>query len=327
MPSLGEDLLAADTVGDWADAIIASRTRNDDHIAFFTSGSTGVPKRVQHDMAALRQEAEHWAEVFAERRRVLRAVPCHHIYGFLFGLMVPAISGVEVIDVRGMLPLDALSHARPGDLLVGHPGFFSLAARGAGRVAEDVQAVVSTAPCAPAVWNGLAARGVARVLEVYGASECAGIGRRWSAEDPFELLPWWNAQESTADDLQPSGPHGRPCRSPDELEWVGERNFRLRGRRDAAVQVGGVNVFPSRVRAVILEHPDIADAAVRPFDLDGEQRLKAYVVPRAPTRDPMTLRSALSTWLAERLTPREQPRRIDVGTHLPTTPAGKPADW
>jgi acyl-coenzyme A synthetase/AMP-(fatty) acid ligase len=91
--------------------------------------------------------------------------------------------------------------------------------------------------------------------------------------------------------------------------------------------VAGENVFPGRVRDVLLIHPEVADAAVRPSGSDVSLRLKAFVVPKDPQADPDAVRLDLIPWLAERLRPAERPRRIDIGPALPQTPAGKPADW
>jgi 4-coumarate--CoA ligase (photoactive yellow protein activation family) len=320
---LDRRLLAEPRLATWAETVIEGRCRDDAHIAFFTSGSTGRPQRCAHEMAALVQEVTHWAGQVGTPRRVLRAVPCHHIYGFLFTVMLPAQLGIDVIDVRGALPAGVLARTEPGDLLVGHPGFFALAAADAGAAA-NVLAVTSTGQCPDFVWAALVDAGVSRVLEVYGSSECAGIGSRLNAAAPFTLLPWWIPEPGRARLLRTLG---EPCIAQDRWEWVDRRRFRVHGRLDGAVQVAGENVFPGRVRDVLLTHPAVADAAVRAFGEDVAVRLKAFVVPADPDADPLALRRALDPWLAARLRPAERPRRIDVGASLPQTPAGKPADW
>jgi 4-coumarate--CoA ligase (photoactive yellow protein activation family) len=318
-------LLAERRLGAWAEAVIEARRRDDADIAFFTSGSTGRPKRCVHPMAALTREVEHWAGLLDGRRRVLRAVPCHHIYGFLFGLMLPARLDLPVVDVRDGLPAGVLARAEPGDLLVAHPGFFALAADLDGRCAEDVIAVTSTGQCPDFVWAAVAEAGIARMLEVYGSSECAGIGSRWSAHEPFELLPWWVPEPGAAERLLRAD--AEPCAAADRWAWLDRRRFCVHGRLDGAVQVAGENVFPGRVRDVLLSHPGVADAAVRPFGAGIAVRLKAFVVPSDRGADHAALHQRLVPWLTERLRPAERPRRIDYGAALPRTPAGKPTDW
>jgi 4-coumarate--CoA ligase (photoactive yellow protein activation family) len=317
-------LLAERRLGAWAETVIEARRRDDGHIAFFTSGSMGVPKRCVHPMAALTREVEHWAGLLDGRRRVLRAVPCHHIYGFLFAVMLPARLGVPVVDVRDGLPAGVLARAEPGDLLVAHPGFFALAAGDATRAAAAVVAVTSTGQCPDFVWAALAEAGVPRMLEVYGSSECGGIGCRWAAAEPFELLPWWVPEPGAERLLRADA---EPCAAADRWAWLDRRRFRVHGRLDGAVQVAGENVFPGRVRDVLLSHPGVADAAVRPFGADVSLRLKAFVVPADPAADQGELHRSLVPWLTERLRPAERPRRIQYGEALPLTPTGKPADW
>jgi 4-coumarate--CoA ligase (photoactive yellow protein activation family) len=317
-------LLARRRVQAWAETVIEARRRDDSSLAFFTSGSTGRPKRCVHPMAALTREVDHWASLLSACRRVLRAVPCHHIYGFLFAVMLPARLGVPVHDVRGASPAGVLARAEPGDLLVAHPGFFALAATDAVRTPPGVTAVTSTGQCPGFVWQAVAEAGVTRMLEVYGSSECAGIGSRWGSEEAFTLLPWWVPQPGAERLLRADA---APCVAADAWEWVARRRFRVHGRLDGAVQVAGENVFPGRVRDVLLSHPAVADAVVRPFGEAVAMRLKAFVVPLDPQVDAASLRAALVPWLAERLRPAERPRRLDVGSTLPQTPAGKPADW
>ena len=105
------------------------------------------------------------------------------------------------------------------------------------------------------------------------------------------------------------------------------RHFRPAGRRDGAVVVGGSNVFPERVRAVLCSHPDVADAAVRLMRPDEGERLKAYVVPRHSRGDNERLRAELWSWLGARLAAPERPGAIELGPALPVGASGKSADW
>jgi long-chain acyl-CoA synthetase len=96
-------------------------------------------------------------------------------------------------------------------------------------------------------------------------------------------------------------------------------------RRDAAVQVGGVNVFPERVRQVLIEHPQVVDAAVRLMRPDEGLRLKAFVVPRPDAGAGFT--QELRAWIDTRLAAPERPKAITLGQQLPRGQLGKAADW
>lgn len=322
-------LMGSRRLDEWVELVLESRAQQDETIGFLSSGSTDQPRLYWHRMALLEQEIAFFAGLLAGRQRILRAVPCHHIYGFLFALMLPAALGVQCLDVRQNLPSAVLRQTRPGDLLVGHPSFFELATRLPLNLAEDVTLITSTAPCPPELWQRLAGTGCARIIEVYGSSETAGVGWRDGPDRPFELLPYWSRDPMTEIGIRRLDDGGQwvAYELPDRILWADERHFQVLGRRDGAVQIGGLNVYPERVAACLREHPEVAEAAVRPTGSGADLQLKAFVVPAATCRDPEGLPDRLHRWLAGRLLPHERPRSIRVGPKLPRSELGKLADW
>jgi 4-coumarate--CoA ligase (photoactive yellow protein activation family) len=329
-------LLARPRLDDWVraarDGLRAAAAANEDAaLTFRTSGSSGSPKRCTHALALLWQETLELARLLPERRRILSVVPSHHIYGFLFTILLPRALGVaEVLDLRAAAPSTLLREARPGDLLVAHPGWWEQAARLQPRFPDDVMGTSSTAPCPDPLARELADAGL-RLLQVYGSSETAGVGWRVEAGAAFTLLPHWS-RTGEADQLARSLPEGGAAAYAlqDRLEWEDERHFRPAGRIDAAVQVGGVNVFPSYVAEVLRMHPRVAEASVRLMRPDEGARLKAFVVPAdagAGEAALEILRADLLDWCAERLTTPERPAAISFGERLPRQASGKPADW
>jgi 4-coumarate--CoA ligase (photoactive yellow protein activation family) len=303
-------------------------------LTFRTSGSAGSPKRCTHGLALLWQETLELARLLPGRKRILSVVPSHHIYGFLFTVLLPralpaGTTRVDVLDLRTATPATVLREARPGDLLVAHPGWWELAARLEPRFADDVVGVSSTAPCPDPLARALADAGL-RLLQVYGSSETAGVGWRDQAGAPYTLLPYWSRTDDPGA-LARSLPDGAVAAYPlqDKLHWDGPRRFRPNGRIDAAVQVGGVNVFPSYVAEVLCLHPRVAEASVRLMRPDEGVRLKAYIVP-ADAGDEAA-RAALGVelvdWCAGRLTTPERPAAFSFGERLPRQASGKPADW
>lgn len=322
-------LMASRRLDDWVATILRSRARWDESISFQTSGSTGRPRRCTHPLAFLEQEIDFTAERLRDRRRLISVVPCHHIYGFLFTIMLPTRLGMAVLDRRGALPGHVLRQAEPGDVLIGHPTFFDLATRAPVALAADVVAVSSTGHCPRPVWERLGTAGLAAMIEVYGASETAGIGVREAPGAPFRLMPPWSRVAGADGRLVRPGLADGPvvAELPDRVRWVDEDRFHVLGRRDGAVQVGGINVFPRRVQGRIREHPEVAEALVRLASGDRGGRLKAFVVPGPGCRDPAGLPGRLHAWLAGCLTAAERPATITIGPRLPRSPLGKPTDW
>lgn len=329
-----ENLLAHPTLDAWIDAARAGLRARGQALTFRTSGSAGTPKRCTHTLATLWQETRFLASLLPGRRRILSAVPAHHIYGFLFTVLLPQVAGgadvVEVVDLRGASPAAALAMTRPGDLVVAHPAWWDALARLQPSFGPDVAGVSSTSPCPDALADALAAAGL-RLLQVYGSSETAGVGWRDAAGAPFNLFPYWQAVDD-APELLRQLPDGSRATYPlqDKLDWAGTDRMRFlpAGRLDHAVQVGGTNVFPGYVADVLRMLPAVADCAVRLMRPDEGQRLKAFIVPRpGQGEDLAALRATLVAWVGQRLDTPERPAAWNVGPKLPRQASGKLADW
>ena len=323
-------LLARRTLDDWVAIAQAGLERFSARLTFRTSGSSGVPKPCVHPLADLLQETQHLATLLPGRRRVLCAVPSHHIYGFLFSVLLPRDLGLDpedVIDLRVSTPSWLSRGARPGDLVIAHPMFWQATARTVPQLPPDVVGVSSTAPCPDAVAEALQAAGLARLVQVYGSSETAGIAARDSHEQPFTLFPYWRAAGGSDLVRTLAGGGESTHAAPDRLDFCGPRSFRVSGRHDAAVQVGGINVFPGRVREVLRRHPDVHDAAVRLMRPEEGERLKAFVVPRPGVAADDAFAGGLRAWVDRELAVPERPRAFRFGNALPESAAGKPADW
>ena len=321
--ALEDLLLARRRFGDWLDLLQQAWREAAGRISFRSSGSTGQPKRCTHAMDDLRAEvADHTARL--RPSRVLSAVPAHHIYGFLFSVLLPLHAGCAVVDVRAQLP--ATAAWRPGDVLVSYPDHWRFLARSLDRL-PAVTGVTSTAPMPGELARDLRARGLARLVEIYGASETAGIGWRDDPDAPFTLLPAWSAAAAAATEgvLHLAGRDGRMAATPDVVAMAGARAFHVQRRCDGAVQVGGCNVYPARVALALEGHPLVAQARVRLAAQGG--RLKAVVVPRDPAADADAVRRELEDWIARHLPTPERPRSLVVAARLPVGALGKDGDW
>ena len=322
---MDDALLARTRLSDWTATARASLTREDSVLTFRTSGSSGTPKRCAHALADLWREVEELARLLPGRRRVLTAVPAHHIYGFLFTVLLPQAgqAPLPVVDLRASSPAALAAQLEAGDLVVAHPDFWNAVAALAPAFPADVAGVSSGAPCPDPTARTLAAGGLC-LLQVYGSSETAGVGTRDAAGEPYRLLPYWRrgAVENTIERDDAGGAFALQ----DRLAWSDDRHFLPTGRIDAAVQVGGTNVHPAYVAEVLALHPGVRACAVRLMRPDEGARLKAFVVATEGFA-PAPLREELAAWIAERLTPPERPAAFSFGPALPRQPGGKPADW
>jgi long-chain acyl-CoA synthetase len=324
---IDDSLLTKPTIGAWTATIAESLGRFSARLTFKTSGSTGMPKWCVHDLADLEAEIAAFAAVLSGRQRILALVPSHHIYGFLFTVLLPARCAAPVLDLRAHAPARLAGIAQDGDLIVGYPDFWRAYARSVPQSPAGVTGLSSTAPLPAELANALRAAGLARLVEVYGSSETAGIGWRDDPAQPYELLPFWRRGDRERELLRRFDGGERTVEAPDHLVWDDPRHVRPAGRGEGAVQVGGINVFPERVAALLTTHPHVARATVRLMRPDEGQRLKAFVVPQRADVDAATLVAELGPWLDARLTAPERPKSIVVGPELPAGELGKSADW
>jgi benzoate-CoA ligase family protein len=93
------------------------------------------------------------------------------------------------------------------------------------------------------------------------------------------------------------------------------------GRNNDMIKAGGIWVSPAEVEGVLVEHPDVLEAAVvRGRDQHGLEVTVAFLVPRAGHRIDA---AAVEAHCRERMAAFKRPRRIEVVDELPKTPTGK----
>jgi bile acid-coenzyme A ligase len=108
-----------------------------------------------------------------------------------------------------------------------------------------------------------------------------------------------------------------------DLGWLDAEGYLyIADRRVDMVKTGGANVFPAEVEAVLLEHPDVVDAAVIGLD-DPEwgRRVHAIVQVGNPASVPSV--DDLRAYCRERLMAYKVPKSFEFVDRLPRTDAGK----
>ncbi|MFP4330314.1 MAG: AMP-binding protein [Spirochaetaceae bacterium] len=320
-----EYLLRRRRVGEWVDIVIHALEAGTTGVTFRSSGSTGSPKPVSRSWERLEQELRFLTSLFSSRRRLLATVPAHHIYGFIFTVLLPAALEIEVVRYRWE-ELGALaSQARPGDLIVSHPTLWRYLASTVGSWVGEVWGVSSTAALPAETMQTHYDRGLDRFVEVYGSTETGGVGYRQRPQAPFELFSYLrrpSTGESATLERQLPAEQWEQVTLLDHLDWVDERRFRPLGRADRVVQVGGVNVDLRRVEEQIAAHPGVREVAVRVNSESREGRLKALIVPAGELTT-----EEIETFCRERLEPAARPLSFTFAEALPRNPMGKPADW
>ncbi len=325
---IAASLAATPTLGGWAELVERTVGPRPETVTFFTSGSTGKPKPILRRFFHLEQDARHLGGMLGGAKRVVALVPPYHIYGFIYTILIPKVLGAPCVNKRFQRPAAVVRSLEPFDAVVGIPMLWKLCSETKERFPASVIGVTSTGPCPAEVIHSLRRQGLAVMHEIYGSSESGAMGHRQSPDAPLTLMATWKrvGEDRFAREME-DGSLSEPFEFQDQLEWLDETRFTVKKRLDNAVQVAGMNIYPARVREVLLEHPAVEDCAVRLMRPEEGERLKAFVVPRAGHEGDPELAEALMAHLAVRVGPLEQPRSLMFGPELPRNEMGKLADW
>lgn len=293
-------------------------------ITFLTSGSTGISKPCVHPLSMLVEESDGLKPLFSGVRRVVSFVPSSHLYGFTFTVMLPHVLDVPVVCLPALPSQNWDALLQTGDLLVGFPLFWQYLLKSGTSFKPGLHALSATAPCKDEIIRGLFQSGISRFTEIYGASETGVIGARHQAGEAFSLMPFWqlSADKTKLKRLSQSA----WISIPDNVAFSQDgKKLRPLGRKDACVQVAGLNVFPKHVEKVLSSHPAVQACRVRLMRPEEGTRLKAFVVLKEGFSAEIV--SQLRAYLQTRLTVHEMPRTFTFGARLPYAALGKACDW
>ena len=96
--------------------------------------------------------------------------------------------------------------------------------------------------------------------------------------------------------------------------------FRIVDRVKELIKYKGYQVPPAELEALLINHPDVADAAVIPMpDADGGEAPKACVVAAGDALDA----DELMAWVAERVAPYKRIRAVEIVDEIPKSASGK----
>jgi acyl-coenzyme A synthetase/AMP-(fatty) acid ligase len=237
---------------------------NDVAFVAFTSGSTGEPQPHEKSLGQLTIEAEnHVHELGLARARVVSAVPAHHIYGLLFGMLAPLLGGGSVVRENALFPEaigDLISRHR-ASVLVAVPAHLSVLAQLPVQEWPTLTRIFSSAgPLPPSTAATLRARGLC-VVEILGSTETGGIAHRSADGSPFLTLSPVEASVDEDGVLYVSSPWlapwgSRVVRTAERAELVSS-GFRHLGRVDSVVKVGGRRVDLQDVEAQLCRTPAV----------------------------------------------------------------------
>jgi long-chain acyl-CoA synthetase len=328
----------------------------------YTSGTSGRPKgaRLSHGNFLANLDAiASLPKIQVEPSDVLLgALPFSHIFGLNVILNGAARAAAGVLALERFVPRASLEAMAGNAVTIAYgapPMYAAWAALAANRPPDlRLRAAVSGADALPVrTWRRFADGYGLEILEGYGMTEAAPVVSSTAASPQVRpgtvghplpgvqvrILGAGEAGGGGAGEVAVRGAnvfagyHGQPAASARAFAdgWFrtgdcgsldAEGYLTLSGRLTDMIIVSGFNVYPREVEDALLQHPDVAEAAVVgvPDERTGE-RVVGYVTTRAPGLDP----AAVLDSCRERLARYKIPREVRVVEALPRTASGKVA--
>jgi malonyl-CoA/methylmalonyl-CoA synthetase len=323
----------------------------------FTSGTTGRPKGAVLSHGNLRAGAEALVAAWGwtPDDRLVHALPMFHMHGLGAAINGSLTAGASMVVLPRFDPVAVVEAVATYDatMFFGVPTMYArLRDSGQLPALSGLRLVVSgSAPLDPVLFQAISAQAGQAPIERYGMSETVmltsnplhGERRAGSVGLP---LPGVQVRLGEGDGVEVTGPNvfagywERPEADAEAFTadgWfrtgdIGEHDpdgyLRLVGRASDLIITGGYNVYPREVEDAILEHPDVADAAVVGLrDETWGETVAAYVVLRADlAADPAHAAHAgdvLAAHVAPLLAAYKRPRRWTVVDELPRNAMGK----
>ncbi|TMA79146.1 MAG: long-chain fatty acid--CoA ligase [Deltaproteobacteria bacterium] len=330
-------------------------------LILYTSGSTGRPKGAVFSHDALTFANHSWAEPvmgLSPDDTVLVAVPLAHSLGLNGGLLAPLLTGATIVILERFTP-EAVFAAIKKHRVTVFPAVATIFRRLLNSPAfaqADFSglrlAVSGAAPCPWELAVEWREKSATRIVRGYGMTE---LFRPLSfrSEDPTEVpdavgqpVPGVEIRTVVEEKASRDGVGELWIKSPAMMDgyldapeetnevisdgWFKtgdltiispEGYVQIVGRKRERILRGGYSVFPQEVEAVLLSHPDVAEAAVVAVpDADLGEEVAAYVsLKRTAQLSSGDLLSYCKTHLAR----YKYPRQVYIVPELPKGPTGK----
>lgn len=302
-------------------------------LRLYTGGSTGAPQLWSKTGSNLFGEAQFLAAHFgvSPADRIVATISPAHIYGLLYAVLLPLVSGASVVAGIPSFPEEIVHSVRErqATILVGVPPHYR-ALRGKGCLGVSLRLAFSSAGMLDFADNAAFCRdNLSGIVEVYGSTETGGIGLRNRSRGETGFTPYptidWQIQDER---LLIRSPYLSPgllrdaegfFLAGDRVEADGATGFQLKGRADSITKVGGKRVDLEEIRGAIAQLTGVADCLVLalPEPSGREHRIVALVAGEAV--DVEAIRAAL----AAQFEPYALPRAIKTIDHLPVRGNGK----
>jgi acyl-coenzyme A synthetase/AMP-(fatty) acid ligase len=237
-------------------------------IDFFTSGSTGSPKRVTKSLAMFEKEVAILDSVLTQKvGTVFSTVPHYHVYGLTFGLLWPLASGHPFDTVTHIFWENLLGQITPDALIVSSPPHLR---RISGVTPIEKNNIPVQILSAAEPLSAKAVDEIVRILgcvptEIFGSTETGAIASRYSIEANKEWQPLTGIAVEKLEDgrMQVLSPYvGNSWHVTEDLIELADGGFHFLGRADGVVKIEGRRVSMARVEKALCQIDYVREAVV-----------------------------------------------------------------
>lgn len=301
-------------------------------IYLFTGGSTGSPRIWSKSPRNLLLESANLAKAFGigPGDVILASVPANHIYGLLYSVLLPLVSGACVSARTPVYPNEIIQAALDTEatVLVSIPAHYR-AMQPAPLANGRIHTAFSSAGALPEQDDLEFHRstGIA-ITEIYGSTETGGIAYRRRGAGASELQPFAYVNVKIEGErllVRSDFLSAELRRDKDGFFSMADRvastrppGFEILGRTDGIIKVGGKRVDLAEIRQAILAVAGVKDAYVFSMPVKSGRENEIIAVLAGRITGDRVMREVKSVLPSYAL-----PRRVKVVDQIPLSAAGK----
>lgn len=308
-------------------------------VYFYTSGSTGQPKKIPRTLQQLFNEVCGLDSSFAlpEQAVAIATVSHQHIYGLLFKLLWPLASGRSFYQSQVAFPEDAadiqkkIAHLNVPNYVISSPALLK-------RWTKDVvlQDCITVYSSGGKLDSGVRPFLNRPITEVFGSSETGGIAYRQADEALWMPFANVDIQAAAQQELAVKTNHAFSNEwilTGDKIELIEAGNpkslFRLLGRLDRIIKLEEKRLSLDAVEAKIAELDAVQQCHALAYEKDHRQILAAVAVLSDEARLDLQQKgkaaftAELKKRLAEKLESIAVPRQWRFLTQMPQNSQSK----
>jgi acyl-coenzyme A synthetase/AMP-(fatty) acid ligase len=302
-------------------------------LQLYTGGSTGAPRIWSKTGINIFGEALFLARHFrvSSHDRIVATVSPYHVYGLLYSVTLPLVSGAAVLQGIPSFPEEIIQAVQDcaATILISVPAHYR-ALRGKRTMGASLRLAFSSAGTLEIEDNNrFCHNNAVGIVEVYGSTETGGIAlrNRSRGEEQFSPYPTvdWKIE---GQQLMVRSPYLSPelvrgtdvyFSTGDRVETCGQTGFYLKGRADSITKVAGNRVDLEEISTFLKQQPGVADCLVLALAEGGGRQHRIVVVIEGESVNI----EAMKKILASHFEPYALPRTIKTVGRMPMKENGK----